>query len=225
MEYLSQNKFAKLVGVSPQAVSLAVKSGRVIRCKSGIDPLHPSNQHYAEAAADNSKKRKRGQHPPRKKRGRPKGASSSSRRSTAPPSRPAPAPGAAPPFEPEQDIDWTTGELPANISALSRSTTDKLKTIEQIHALRIKSDKERKDLIERTLVRRLFSKLYLIDTNEIKTLADKLPAELAAIMGVDDRELIMKVGATIETEVYKTLAHIKRLINDLLDEIEAEQIP
>lgn len=45
-EYISQNAFAKRVGVSKQAISLAVKEGRVVRTARGIDPSHPTNNHY-----------------------------------------------------------------------------------------------------------------------------------------------------------------------------------
>jgi hypothetical protein len=47
-DYLSQNAFAKLAGVSKQAISLAVKEGRVWRTARGIDPGHPTNKHYVQ---------------------------------------------------------------------------------------------------------------------------------------------------------------------------------
>lgn len=47
-EYLSQYKFAKLNGVSRQAVSKAVKEGRIIATKSGIDPENPTNKYFVD---------------------------------------------------------------------------------------------------------------------------------------------------------------------------------
>lgn len=44
--YISQNAYAKRLGVSPAAISYAVKEGRVNRTARGIDPDHPTNKHY-----------------------------------------------------------------------------------------------------------------------------------------------------------------------------------
>jgi len=186
-----------------------------------VDPGHPTNLHFQENAARNSAKIKRG-FPKKKKRGPKPGAKKNRKKAKTTQGEEDGDRGEG--YTPEQDIDWESGELPANVGALSRATTDKLKTIEQIHALRIKTDKERQELIDRDLVRRLFSKMYLIDTNELKTLADKLPADIAGLAGIDDQKVIMEIGERIEREVYRSLAHIKRLINDLFEEIGAEVI-
>ena len=45
-KYLSIRAFAKLVGVSHQAVMQAIKEGRVSKTTKGIDPTHPTNMHY-----------------------------------------------------------------------------------------------------------------------------------------------------------------------------------
>lgn len=47
-EFISQSKFAKLHGITKQAVSQAIKSGRLVRAEKGIDPEHPTNRYFIE---------------------------------------------------------------------------------------------------------------------------------------------------------------------------------
>jgi hypothetical protein len=222
MRYLTQTEFATECDCSQQAISKGIQEGRVIRAEKGIDPSHPTNIHFKENAARNSAKVKRGF--PDKKKASKKAGRKKKRKAAKATSRSKAGKKKKTEHQLELDIDWEGGELPANVGALSRATTDKLKTIEQIHALRIKTDRERQELVERELVRRLFAKMYLIDTNELKTLADKLPADIAGLAGIDDRAVVMAIGERIEREVYRSLAHIKRLINDFFTEIGADLI-
>ncbi len=47
-DYFSQSAYAKRLGVSRQAVSIAVKEGRIYKAARGIDPTHPTNIHYEQ---------------------------------------------------------------------------------------------------------------------------------------------------------------------------------
>lgn len=47
-EYFSQSAYAARLGVSRQAVSIAVKEGRLYKAARGIDPTHPTNKHYEQ---------------------------------------------------------------------------------------------------------------------------------------------------------------------------------
>jgi hypothetical protein len=47
-EYFSQSAYATRLGVSRQAVSMAVKEGRIYKAARGIDPTHPTNKHYEQ---------------------------------------------------------------------------------------------------------------------------------------------------------------------------------
>jgi hypothetical protein len=49
---LSQRQFARLVGVSQQAVNKAIRAGNVHDVGYGVDPEHPINILYAERNAD-----------------------------------------------------------------------------------------------------------------------------------------------------------------------------
>jgi hypothetical protein len=66
--YLTQYKYAKLLGVSKQAVNWAVKDGRVVLTERGIDPEHIVNLQFAANAKLRSKEVKTGTIRNRKKR-------------------------------------------------------------------------------------------------------------------------------------------------------------
>jgi len=99
---------------------------------------------------------------------------------------------------------------------LTKSDIDKLHKLEGLLKIRVEREAKRGELIDRTLVRTVFGKLYQIDSNELRTLGGKLSADIAGIFGVEDVELMLKVEQKIDTEVVRILAHIKRLMDDFL---------
>ena len=98
------------------------------------------------------------------------------------------------------------------------------KTKESALKVEVERNKARGVLIKRDLVQRVFAKLYTIDSNELKPLGDKLAPELAAIFESDDPKLILKVNKKIEKEIFRSLGHVKRLMNDFLIKIGTEKI-
>ena len=98
------------------------------------------------------------------------------------------------------------------------------KTKESALKVEVERNKARGVLIKRDLVQRVFAKLYTIDSNELKPLGDKLAPEIAAIFESDDPKLILKVNRKIEKEIFRSLGHIKRLMNDFLIKIGTEEI-
>ena len=118
--------------------------------------------------------------------------------------------------EPPEDL--------SDLNNLSMPSANRLKVIEAIKTSRQKRLESRKELVPRKLVQRTFGKLYTIDTNESMTLGDKLAADIAALCKISDPRIITKITEKYEREMYKVLAHKKRLINDFLDSIDAEQV-
>lgn len=49
-EYITQSAFARECGVSRQALSKAIREGRVLKTSRGIDPANPANQYYKSEA-------------------------------------------------------------------------------------------------------------------------------------------------------------------------------
>jgi hypothetical protein len=221
MNWVNQSEFARLVGVSKAAISKAIKGGRVIKDPShGIDIDHPANVDYRNSQHDSRTRRKDSARKPKKpKKAKPK------------PKKLPPASDKAMPVEeveyyrePEHEALLETYDLNGN-AFIDRATADRLKVIEQARTLEIKRLKERGKLVDREHVSRIFNMLYKIDTGELRPLGDKLAPEVAAICGISgDSEIERKISSYIEDEIYKTLEHIKRRINDGLADIEAEEI-
>jgi hypothetical protein len=90
----------------------------------------------------------------------------------------------------------------------------------EIQKLQIDNDKKRGELIDRKLVRVIFSKIYNIDANQFLQLKDVLTSKISSILGVDDSKKKMKITSVIDKELYKTQNYIKREIDEFIDEIQ-----
>ena len=204
MKLVSKAEFARLAGVSTPAISKAIKDERIVIFGKGrlakIDALHPINLQYINSIED---------HP-----------TAGGKKSSSVPNKPGPAP--LPPIEVE---DLTKLLDSDNLGALSKQSADRLKTIAQIKQIQINTEKLRNDLIPRVLVQRIISRLYTIDVNEFRTLGPNLAPEIAALASIDDSETIIKIEAIVEKEVYNILRHVKRLMDDFLKSVGAEEIP
>jgi phage terminase Nu1 subunit (DNA packaging protein) len=99
---------------------------------------------------------------------------------------------------------------------ISTATAAKLKLIEQIKHTHIKNLELRGDLVSKELVQRYFSKLYMVDQNELKPIAAKVAPNIAAVFKSNDSEKILETTKIIEDEIYKCLNHIKRIMDDFL---------
>ncbi len=206
VRYLSQNQLAKLTGVSKQGISKAVSQGRVVRISLGIDPTHPTNRHFIErlemvrgtAEPEPTKTRKTNQ---RKRSGRARGSKTTKTQTIKP--------------------KTANGET-TMIGGYSKTQIDIQKSVAQIQEIQLKVDERRRKLISRELVDRFFGKLYLVDSNEWKTLPDRLAPEMAAIFENDDPEKILEVSKRIDKEVYRTLSHVKRMMDDFLKTMQIE---
>jgi hypothetical protein len=108
-----------------------------------------------------------------------------------------------------------------DIRSVSYAEVQKIQKIETALKARVEREHKRRDLIERTLVRTVFGKIYQIESNEIKTLGGKLAPEVSGLLGIEDPVMTLMVESRIEGELLKSLAHIKRVINDMLLNIDA----
>lgn len=213
MRLLNKKQFAELAGVSRAAVGQACKAGAlVIRPDGKLDIDTPVNKsyiekHQAKARANKSKQ-------------------SQSKTSSAAKQQPGIS------KEPQQIIEELLlppenlgfDGLSRYLEALSRGSADKLKIIEQIRQLQVKTKKERRELISRDLVSKVYAKLYMIDVNEWRALGANLTPEIAACASIDNNEVMIKIEQVIEKEVFVILQHVKRTMNDFLKEIEAKEL-
>ena len=230
-KYLSNYAFAELVGVSKQAITVAIRDGRVTKAKRGIDPEHPTNKYYASNQDGRRKqlvqarttkaisiKKKIVKRPAKgKKKGRPKKINRE--KETLQES-----------IDQAQDAvenpEASNGahNAPNYDAALGTLNAKKLKELEHVKKLQVETEIKRKQLVDRSIIERVFSELYLVDTNELKTLGGKLAPRIAANYKIDDGQKIIEVERVIEAEVYRSLEHIKRILNDVLEDLEVELI-
>lgn len=103
-----------------------------------------------------------------------------------------------------------------NFTTLPKIQIDKIHKLEALLKVRVERQHKRRELIERSLVQSVFSRLYTVDVNELRTLGAKLAPAISGILGCDDPEVVLAVEKTIDNEVIKSLSHIKRIVNDFL---------
>ena len=122
------------------------------------------------------------------------------------------------------DLDAMSENGGIRLSAVSKADLDRLKTIEQIRLQKQKTAQARGELVTRVSVQKVFSKLFMIHVNQLRTLDQGLAPVLASVFGNDDPELTVKAGVVVNAEIFKILMQIKRLFNDWLEDHGAEVI-
>lgn len=197
---MTKSEFSRYSGVARPSIYKAIDKNRLVTTKTG--KLDVTNQINADFVLAHSGKTVTP--PPEPKKPTKK---VSKRR---------------PPIQNAETFDLNN--LPRDLETLSASSANKLKTIEQIRQYQVKTDEMRKELVKRDTVRAVFSKLYMIDVNQWRTLGPAVAPELAAIAGTDDEETILRMANEIEKEVFKILKQCKRLLNDYLVGVKSEVI-
>jgi len=236
MEYLSQNKFAQLAGVSNAAIIRARKEGRIFKSARGIDPTHPTNKHYLENARGRQGQKKEVKRKPAGRKGhKPRGKSKAEKKrgngkgkDNTPDYQP---PGIIIDQLPDMPLDPENGHTddPAIQEAIriTKTDADTWKRIEEIKKLQLARQEKRKELVPRVMVQRVFNRLYMIDVNQFRSLGDRVSPEIASLCGAAEQETILQINKIIEREIFKTLKHVQRLLDEFLKSIntnlEAEQ--
>jgi len=105
----------------------------------------------------------------------------------------------------------------SNIQSMSYADVQKVQKIESALKTRVERQQKRGELIERTIVKTLFGKIYQVDVQELRTLGSKIAPEVAGLMGIDDPSMILMVEQRIDGEILKSLAHIKHIIDEFLN--------
>ena len=212
MTLLTQRDFARKCGVSPQAISKAIKEGRVIKDEKKINPNNPQNAAYIKLIQ--MRKDENGGTLDRSKSRNKKKKNDASE----------PEPESKPELN-DQDLEnLAKGQLSIPLDSLSKTSADRLKTLEQVRKIQIESDTKRKNLLPREEIKRIFARLYMIETNELKTISDAVAPEIAAIYEDDNLDHQFKTKKIIDAKVYRALKHIQRLWSDYLEKNGAGQL-
>lgn len=204
MRYETKTNFAKRAGISRQAVYKLLSEGKLVAGSTGkLDVMNETNRDYLSTKKDglipNSKK-------PKKQAIKADTVKTKDKKPTT--------------ETQSLSLDYD----PEDLTTISQSSANKLKTIEGIRKIQIANDTARKDLISRDSARSVFSKLYQIDINQWRTLGPNLSPEIAAIVGTDDNEIMLKISDAIDKEVFTILKQVKRIFNDFLKEQKADEI-
>ena len=108
------------------------------------------------------------------------------------------------------------------INTLSVGKVKMLKEIEAMRLARQTRLKNRGDLIDRKLVTIFLGKLFTIERNEIIPIAEKSPAQIAAIFGVEDNEKILKVSKLLKDELAKAFKHIEVRTQSFMEQVGSD---
>lgn len=146
-----------------------------------------------------------------------------------PPRKPGPKPGAKAIKKAQQAeaLEYQHGHFPelkslddlnsTNMHLYDKADVDKFKSLESALINKVKREELQGLLIRRSTVRTVFSKLYTIDTNQWKTLEDRLAPDICGIFDFEEGcPEEVEVRKKISREVVKTMKFVKRLMDDFL---------
>lgn len=191
-------------------------SGQAIRNAVELQKMNKDGKYIHTADARNFQwiKDREGIDPTQHK-GRPRGQTQPARQAVAPP--PAMDYGD---HDDQLDLQEILNAIEhMDLRKLSNSAVQKIRGMEAALKVRVEREMKRGQLIDRTLVTTVFSRLYQIDSNELRTLGAKLSPELCGKLGIEEPGAQLEVEKMIDNEVLKVLAHIKRLIDKFLGDI------
>jgi hypothetical protein len=223
-----------MCGVSRQAIGKAVKAKNIKMIRGKVDLDHRLTCEYYHDKT--GKSLKPDAKPVKKKAGK----------KTPPAPKPKPPEPTPPPVEPEpplenqgntpdDDPDPENGySLPAGIKRFEDITIHNLHLIPQDLIKKIKEFEQgakakqdrlvkRGELIERKVVKQVFAKIHTVDTNQWKTLEDKIVPMLCGIFDAQDGgPESIRARKLISDEVTKILRYNKRLIDEFFDNQEVD---
>lgn len=190
--------------ITRQTLNDYVRRGDLIRGKDRkIDTRHPVNAAWLAT-------RKLA---PLPATGKPAGAPLAPHQTPPPPENPLDLINGEGDFDAEMMLEQVAA---LNFTTLTKIQVDKVHKLETLLKVRVERQHKRRELIERALVQTVFSRLYGIDVNELRTIGAKLAPAISGILGCDNPEVILAVEKVIDDEIIKSLAHIKRVMNDFL---------
>jgi hypothetical protein len=211
----SQSKFAKLCGVSPEAVRKAIVAGK-------IDAIGEGRKKRILLAGVNTigylndKNSQRKNSVKSQPAAAPASVSISEEKSSQPAAQP---PESKPPFAVNINniLDFENEDI--DLSQISQNDLKKLQVLESTKKNAQERKTKRGDLIERKLLSAFLGKIYTIEVNQLKPIADKSPSKIAAIFENEDAEKMLKVSQILADDIAQALNHIQHTTDRFLDSI------
>ena len=110
------------------------------------------------------------------------------------------------------------------LGGLTGADVQKVARLEAALKTRVEREAKRGLLVERKLVQTVFGRLYMVDSNQWRTLGAKLAPDIGGEFGIEDAGALLRVEQKIDAEVTRILSHVKRLLDDFLVNIGAEPV-
>ena len=126
--------------------------------------------------------------------------------------------------ESQEDEDGQPNEAELRIAknARSRQGVDLRKALANAEKAEMEVKIKMKDLISRALASRVFRKIYTIDSTEWRGLGPRIAPDIMAACKIEDPTKEVEISDLVERQVFRTLDHVKRVINEFLEEVESE---
>lgn len=214
---ISPAEFARQIGYTRQAVSKAIKTGVLPTVKSGDSVMvNPGDRIVVEYARNalyvrGKEQKKAKTKKPVEDKGKKKAKA-------------------------EKPVEVTENDIPVYLKkmadsgdllfeqfiGLTKTEADKIKIYEQLKQIRVKTQREKKELISRKLVRVQFGKIYEIYTNEFQQIKTKIVPDIAGIMGCTDASKMIEADKKIDEELWRVRKHIKIEIDKFLKRMGGE---
>lgn len=245
---IAQNKFAVHCGVSRQGVAWAIANKLIAVYKKKINIDHRTTcEYYLKKTGrqldpvELMKKVKRkspASRPKKKPVSKPQPITTKPAPVQENPPVPEPEPITAPidttppDTDPEPDDGYT---LPNGIENFEDITIHNLHLIPQDLIKKIKEfevaakakqarEISRGELIKRDIVKQVFAQIHTVDTNQWKTLDDKIIPSLCGLFGVQDGSPeAIKARKMVSDEVAKILRYVRRITDEFFEGQEVSQ--
>ena len=214
-DVITQSGFAKLCGVSSEAVRKAIVAGK-------IDAIGEGRKKRILLAGVNTIGYLNDRNSQRKKSVKsqpiaaPAAVSISEEKSSEPAAQP---PESKSPFAVNINniLDFENEDI--DLSQISQNDLKKLQVLESAKKNALERKMKRGDLVDRKLLSAFLGKIYTIEVNQLKPIADKSPSKIAAIFENEDAEKMLKVSQILAEDIADALNHIQHTTDRFLDSI------
>ncbi len=196
---LTQAQLAKKLGISVPAVSQATKRGRAVRNSEGqYDLADPVNSDYAK----NSRRQRR----------------SAIRKKAGERDHPIDASGAPPAARGKTSRRSRRVEDPDETEGESFNEAERRDKVAAANLKEQKLEITRGELLPRSQVKLVLSKIYAVHRAQFKTLGERIGPDLTATLGLEDSKVLI-VQSVVDEDVGAILEQIKSEILAYLESI------
>jgi hypothetical protein len=197
--YYSQSEIARMAGVSPTAISKAVREGRVIRTPKGVDPEHPTNQYFLSQrnrfrTGDHEENGQPSGQPPIQKNNANKKRTTKSRT----------------PKSKQKDNGTIVTTQDVELEHYDRPAAEMARIQAQTNKINLSIAERLGTLVPRDEVAKAFGRIYAVSVNHLLNMGDRLAPIIAGICGASDQDAKIKIKNKIDTEITRALDELKR---------------